>query len=604
MIMLYVDLDSVLTDFDKQLADLLDKPLERGWDFGNDPKIWKKIDDAGEEFWKSMPWMSDGHELWNAVKKYEPTILTAPSRHPSSTAGKKLWLKENLPNVLYIIDHKKYTYAKDGYILIDDSEKHIKKWEDAGGTGILHKDAKSTIKKLEEIMSYKKKEASSTPSRVSFDYTKYVHSTPKSGGEYYTLRIPKDVTPPNEGIHLNIGGIDLVVFSVSTPEDIAKGRGGPVAQSMIENGIGYSVNCLPNNHEYLRKETLSSVIPRMDVLASTLEAAGLIKEAYFMDKLADKWEEYLKGGPGNVTLKSMVKPLWGTNEKRVTIVTDALDNIARRLVKTDIAQEKMDDIEKLRADIKRLVNKDFSNQAEKDNTKKDLYNRAFSINMKVAELVGLLLVTPANKMEWQSNENEISKLSKEFVKPQYKDPLQSEFSHSKMFSEMVRRASSMDLSGLSDDHLRIVNACLERIINSALEKEATLDNYLLQLIQYMRLKKRSAQDVAERIMKGLELWPPATNTDRNMVKVAAWKKALMTIGKTPEGIMRLLRSFNLDSRTIDRLIMPIPELAPLAGETAQSFIAKLDEKDLAPDSQPPPSNNRDPSIKSKSPAGI
>jgi 5'(3')-deoxyribonucleotidase len=604
MNMVMVDLDGVLTDFHKQLAKLLDKPLDRDWDFGNDPKIWKKIDDAGEEFWKNMPWMPNGHELWDAIKKYKPTILTAPSRHPSSTAGKKVWLKENLPDVPYTIDKKKQDYAKDGYILIDDRDKNIKKWEDAGGIGILHKDAKSTIKKLEKIMNDKKKEASNTLSRVSSDYSKYVHSTPKSGGEYYTLRIPKDVTPPNEGIHLNIGGIDLVVFSVSTPEDIAKGRGGPVAKSMVENGIGYSVNCLPNNHEYLRKETLSSVIPRMDALADVLEAAGLVKEAYFIDKLSGKWEDYLKGDHGDITLKSMIKPLWGTNEKRVTIVTDALDNISRRLVKTDIPQEKIGDIERLRADIKRLVNKDFSSQAEKDNTKKDLYNRAFSINMKIAELVGLLLVTPADRMAWVSNENEIGRLAKDFMKSQYKDPLQSEVGRSKMFSEMARRAASIDLSGLSEIHLKIVNACLNRVITSALEKNATLDNYLLQLIQYMRLQKRTAQDIAEKIMKGLELWPPADSTDKNMVKIAAWKKALMTIGKTPEGIMRLLRSFNLDSRAIDKLIMPIPELAPLAGETVQSFIAKLDEKDLAPKNQTPLSDNRNPIVEGKRAPGI
>lgn len=373
---------------------------------------------------------------------------------------------------------------------------------------------------------------------------------------------------------------------------------------MIENGIGYSVNCLPNNHEYLRKETLSSVIPRMDALADALEAAGLVKEAYFIDKLSGKWEDYLKGDHGDITLKSMIKPLWGTNEKRVSIVTDALDNISRRLVKTDIPQEKIGDIERLRADIKGLVNKDFSSQAEKDNTKKDLYNRAFSINMKIAELVGLLLVTPADRMAWVSNENEINKLAKDFMKPQYKDPLQSEFGRSKMFSEMARRAANIDLSGLSESHLKIVSACLNRVITSTLEKNATLDNYLLQLIQYMRLQKRSAQDIAGRIMKGLELWPPAANTDMNIIKVTAWKKALTAIGKTPEGILRLIQSFRLNSKEIGQLIMPIPELAPLAGETVQSFIAKLDEKDLAPKNQTPLSDNRNPIVEGKRAPGI
>lgn len=162
MTKIYVDMDSVLTDFEKQLAELLDRPLERGWDFGNDPKVWSKISKAGEDFWVSMKWMPDGRELWDAVKKYDPTILSAPTRHPSSVSGKKKWLKENLPGVPYIIESKKEQYAEKDAILIDDREKNIKKWEDAGGIGILYKNADSTIKKLGEIMSKEKNAAVKT----------------------------------------------------------------------------------------------------------------------------------------------------------------------------------------------------------------------------------------------------------------------------------------------------------------------------------------------------------------------------------------------------------------------------------------------------------
>ncbi len=155
----FVDLDGVLTDFEKKLAETLGKKLDREWDFGNDPKVWAKIDDAGEEFWVTMEWMPDGHELWDYIKDFKPTVLTSPSRHPTSKSGKKIWLKENLPGVPAIIDSKKEEYAKDGYILIDDREKNIKKWEEAGGIGVLHKDTKSTIKKLKKIMDEKEKES-------------------------------------------------------------------------------------------------------------------------------------------------------------------------------------------------------------------------------------------------------------------------------------------------------------------------------------------------------------------------------------------------------------------------------------------------------------
>jgi len=103
-----------------------------------------------------MEFMPDGRKLWDAIKKYDPTILSSPTRHPSSVEGKKKWLKENLPGVPYIIESKKEKYAEPGAILIDDREKNIKKWEDAGGIGILYKNAESTIKKLDEIMAKEK----------------------------------------------------------------------------------------------------------------------------------------------------------------------------------------------------------------------------------------------------------------------------------------------------------------------------------------------------------------------------------------------------------------------------------------------------------------
>jgi len=154
---LYVDMDGVLTDFDQQIADLLKRPLKRNWDFGNAFWIWKKIDKAGKDFWAKMPWMPTGKKLWNAVEKYDPTILTAPSRDPSSKTGKRLWLKEHLPGIPYIIELKKYKYADKNSILIDDREKNIKKWKKAGGIAIHHKSLTDTLKELNKIMSEDKK---------------------------------------------------------------------------------------------------------------------------------------------------------------------------------------------------------------------------------------------------------------------------------------------------------------------------------------------------------------------------------------------------------------------------------------------------------------
>ena len=87
----------------------------------------------------------------------------------------------------------------------------------------------------------------------SVDYSKYLFNTPKEGGEYYTLWIPKDITPPKVGDNLILKGASVIVQAAYTPEDMYKGKGAPTARSMEATGIGWNVNCLPEGHEWLRK---------------------------------------------------------------------------------------------------------------------------------------------------------------------------------------------------------------------------------------------------------------------------------------------------------------------------------------------------------------
>jgi 5'(3')-deoxyribonucleotidase len=183
---IFVDLDGVITNFQKKLSELLGHPVKK--EFGDDPKIWAAISRAGKKFWSEMEWMPDGRELWEAIEIYDPTILSAPSNHPSSVEGKKEWLKENLPDVPYIIEQKKEKHAGKDKILIDDREKNIKKWEEAGGIGILHKDAKTTIDKLKKVMG-EIKEAAEEPRRVWIDRSRKPGRPgkvipPKKGGPY------------------------------------------------------------------------------------------------------------------------------------------------------------------------------------------------------------------------------------------------------------------------------------------------------------------------------------------------------------------------------------------------------------------------------------
>lgn len=170
---LYVDMDGVLTDFEGDFEKIsngvpFDKHLSK-----NDLKTtWGLIDNEGVEWWSEMNWKTDGKKLWNHVLKYDPVILSSPSRHPDSSKGKSIWCKRELginqdeytrspKNSRWDVDSKiilcssKSMFAKryPNSILIDDTPKKIKGWVEAGGIGILHKNTEDTIKQLTDIIS-------------------------------------------------------------------------------------------------------------------------------------------------------------------------------------------------------------------------------------------------------------------------------------------------------------------------------------------------------------------------------------------------------------------------------------------------------------------
>lgn len=170
---LYVDMDGVLTDFEGDF-----KKISGGISFDdhlseNDLKTtWGLIDSKGVEWWSEMNWKKDGKKLWNHVLKYDPVILSSPSRHPGSYEGKFIWCKRELGivqdeytrspknskwdlNSKIILCSSKSGFAKryPNSILIDDTPKKIKGWEENGGIGILHKNTEDTIKQLNNIIS-------------------------------------------------------------------------------------------------------------------------------------------------------------------------------------------------------------------------------------------------------------------------------------------------------------------------------------------------------------------------------------------------------------------------------------------------------------------
>jgi hypothetical protein len=100
--------------------------------------------------------MKDAKQLGGYVEKYNPEILTAAG-NPAYGAEeqKRRWVPWVIGSDIKVnVTRKsadKAQYATPNSILIDDQEKSIKPWIAAGGIGILHKSAASTIEELKKL---------------------------------------------------------------------------------------------------------------------------------------------------------------------------------------------------------------------------------------------------------------------------------------------------------------------------------------------------------------------------------------------------------------------------------------------------------------------
>jgi hypothetical protein len=149
---IYCDMDSVLVDFDLGYQELTGMTSQQA-DANGVEAFWEPLTKAGAKFWITLQWMPDGKQLWDYIKKYNPILLSAPSREESSKLGKRVWAKRELPGVKLILKYasQKQEYASPTSILIDDRQKNIDQWEAAGGIGILHTSTPNTIKQLQQL---------------------------------------------------------------------------------------------------------------------------------------------------------------------------------------------------------------------------------------------------------------------------------------------------------------------------------------------------------------------------------------------------------------------------------------------------------------------
>jgi len=151
---IYSDMDGVITDFNSRFKKYSNgvPPSEYENTYGAS-NFWELISEQGVRFWIGMPWMEDGKQYWNYIKKYTPILLSSPSTENESRLGKRLWVKNNIPGTKLILARakNKQNYSGENKILIDDKPSNIEEWKSQGGIGILHTSTSKTIQELKKL---------------------------------------------------------------------------------------------------------------------------------------------------------------------------------------------------------------------------------------------------------------------------------------------------------------------------------------------------------------------------------------------------------------------------------------------------------------------
>lgn len=153
-ITLYLDMDGVLADFNKEYTKLDPQKADR-----------KRFRSAviEDRIFEKLDFMPDTQELLNHVSKLHGVdiqILTSMGTHDPFQANcareqKLNWLDaKNIPYRANFVHNKqeKAKYATPRSILIDDSVGCISPFNEAGGHGILHTNSSNTIRILDSII--------------------------------------------------------------------------------------------------------------------------------------------------------------------------------------------------------------------------------------------------------------------------------------------------------------------------------------------------------------------------------------------------------------------------------------------------------------------
>jgi hypothetical protein len=148
---LYCDLDGVLVDFEQGVKNKFGKSPDEL----NKNMMWAVLRKSSN-FYDKLPWMPKGRSLWEAIKEYNPVILTGCPRGGWCEEDKRNWCARELgPHIKVICceTREKPNYCTHGDMLIDDRDMIMDEWIKKGGKYVLYSET-NLESNIETIKNY------------------------------------------------------------------------------------------------------------------------------------------------------------------------------------------------------------------------------------------------------------------------------------------------------------------------------------------------------------------------------------------------------------------------------------------------------------------
>lgn len=160
---IYFDMDGVLADFDRGVAELCLMEKQEQGEAGtkSDEELWDAIR-AVDNFYDRLQPISGAVEMFKAIYSVygdRCEILSAvPKPHrniPTAREDKINWVRRLLSdqvviNLVYRAEKQDFVKS-EGCILVDDYQINIDEWNEAGGTGILFESPEAVVNKVQEL---------------------------------------------------------------------------------------------------------------------------------------------------------------------------------------------------------------------------------------------------------------------------------------------------------------------------------------------------------------------------------------------------------------------------------------------------------------------